>query len=252
MSDSAATTYRVEGKIALLTLNRPEARNALNRAMREGIKSCLEEFHRDENARVLVITGAGDIAFSSGADLKEMSSERLQYPPDDFIPKFETNKPVIAAVNGIAVGGGFLLTQQADLVIASTNASFGITEARFGRGSPWALPLSLLVSPRIAMEMMITAKPIPAERAFTLGLVNHLVAADQLLPVTMELAATIANNAPLTVSAAKQMIYLTQAAILNGLEPKVKDIWRTVYESEDAQEGPLAFSEKRPPIWKNR
>ena len=251
MTQSQQLLYKVHDSIATITINRPKVRNALNLEVREGIKQRVAEFNNDPQARVLIITGSEELAFSSGADLKEMSETGLRYPPKDFIPEFITDKPVIAAVNGIAWGGGFLLAQQADLVIAADHATFGITEALYGRGSPWAAPLPLLIPPKVAMEIIVTAKPITATRALEVGLVNSVVPLDQLAARTLEMASLIVQNAPLTVAAGKKMLNAISSSLLKSLEQEIIDIWTPVYESKDAQEGPLAFSEKRKPQWKN-
>ena len=251
MTQSQQLLYKVHDSIATITINRPKVRNALNLEVREGIKQRVAEFNQEPQARVLIITGSEELAFSSGADLKEMSETGLRYPPKDFIPEFITDKPVIAAVNGIAWGGGFLLAQQADLVIAAEHATFGITEALYGRGSPWAAPLPLLIPPKVAMEIIVTAKPITATRALEVGLVNSVVPLDQLAARTLEMASLIVQNAPLTVAAGKKMLNAISSSLLKSLEQEIIDIWTPVYESKDAQEGPLAFSEKRKPQWKN-
>ncbi len=251
MTQSQQLLYTVHDSIATITINRPKVRNALNLEVREGIRQRVAEFNKDPNARVLIVTGSEDLAFSAGADLKEMSETGLRYPPKDFIPEFITDKPVIAAVNGIAWGGGFLLAQQADLVIAAEHATFGITEALYGRGSPWAAPLPLLIPPKVAMEIIVTAKPITATRALEVGLVNSVVPLDQLSMRTLEMANLIVQNAPLTVAAGKKMLNAISSSLLKGLEQEIIDIWTPVYESKDAQEGPLAFLEKRKPEWKN-
>lgn len=251
MTQSQQLLYTVHDSIATITINRPKVRNALNLEVRDGIRQRVAEFNKDPNARVLIITGSEDLAFSAGADLKEMSETGLRYPPKDFIPEFITDKPVIAAVNGIAWGGGFLLAQQADLVIAAEHATFGITEALYGRGSPWAAPLPLLIPPKVAMEIIVTAKPITSTRALEVGLVNSVVPLDQLSMRTLEMANLIVQNAPLTVAAGKKMLNAISSSLLKGLEQEIIDIWTPVYESKDAQEGPLAFLEKRKPEWKN-
>jgi len=251
MTQSQQLLYTLGDSIATITINRPKVRNALNLEVRDGIRQRVAEFNKDPYARVLIITGSEDLAFSSGADLKEMSETGLRYPPKDFIPEFITDKPVIAAVNGIAWGGGFLLAQQADLVIAAEHATFGITEALYGRGSPWAAPLPLLIPPKVAMEIIVTAKPITATRALEVGLVNSVVPLDQLSMRTLEMASLIVQNAPLTVAAGKKMLNAISSSLLKGLEQEIIDIWTPVYESKDAQEGPLAFLEKRKPEWKN-
>ncbi len=249
MTSNSQLLYEVSDSIATITINRSDARNALNAAVRNGIRESLELFTHDENARVLIITGAGDIAFSAGADLKEMSEQRLEVPEDDFISDLKTPKPVIAAVNGLAFGGGFYLVQQADLVIAAEHATFGITEARHGRGAPWAAHLPLLIAPRVALELLLTAQPISASRALEIGLVNKVVASKALMETARDMAVQIAANAPLSVAAGKAMVRNTIESTLGAGRIRANEIWEPVYKSADAQEGPRAFKEKRVPKW---
>ena len=161
--------YEVVDSVAWLTINRPEARNALNNAVRTGLFDAVRRFNDDDAAKVLVLTGVGDKAFCAGGDLKEMAHNALKVPPKDFAPQFGRNidvaKPTIAAVNGVAFAGGFLLAQQCDLVVAAEHATFAVSEVKVGRGSPWAAPLSWLVPPRVAMQILLTGDPITAERA---------------------------------------------------------------------------------------
>jgi enoyl-CoA hydratase/carnithine racemase len=248
--------YEVDDRVAWLTINRPEARNALNKAVRDGIRLAIERFNDDDSAAVLIITGAGDKAFCAGGDLKEMADTALKIPPKDFIVHLQrtidVKKPVIAAVNGYAYAGGFLLAQQVDLCIASENASFGVTEAKVGRGSPWAAPLSWIIGPRLAMEILLTAQPISAQRAYEIGFVNKVVPAGKLREEAAAMARTIADMAPLSVQAAKEMIF---ASADRGWEEGLDfadEIYEKVYLSEDGQEGPRAFKEKRKPVWKGR
>jgi enoyl-CoA hydratase/carnithine racemase len=174
-------------------------------------------------------------------------------PPADFLPYLQrsvkTDKPVIAAVNGVAFAGGFLLAQMCDLVIAADHAKFAITEAKVGRGSPWAAPLPWLIPPRAAMEIMVTAEPITAQRAYEIGLVNQVVPLAELRDAAQAMATTIASNAPLSVRAAKSLVYLSAehgwAAALDAAD----QLYESVYTSDDAQEGPRSFLEKRKPVW---
>ncbi|ALE73343.1 Enoyl-CoA hydratase [Pseudonocardia sp. Ae168_Ps1] len=246
-------TYEVVNGVAWLTIDRPEARNALSRAVREGLFDGVHRFNADDGARVLVLTGAGEKAFCAGGDLKEMNDTALTVPPPDFLPQLGRNidvaKPTIAAVNGIAFGGGFLLAQQCDLVVAAEHARFAVSEVRIGRGSPWAAPLSWLVPPRIAMEILLTGDPIDAARAQAYGLVNDVVPAERLRERTQELAERIAANAPLSVLAAKRTAYLSATHSRAEAYDRAEEIWEPVYRSRDAQEGPLAFREKRTPVW---
>jgi enoyl-CoA hydratase/carnithine racemase len=249
MSSNSQLQYEVTESIATITINRAEARNALNAAVRNGIRESLELFNQDQKAKVLIITGAGDIAFSAGADLKEMSEQRLEVPEEDFIPDLKSPKPVIAAVNGLAFGGGFYLVQQADLVIAAEHATFGITEARHGRGAPWAAHLPLLTPPRVALELLLTAQPISASRALEVGFVNKVVSSKALMETAREMAVQIAANAPLSVAAGKAMVRNTIESTLGTARSQANEIWDPVYKSADAQEGPRAFKEKRAPKW---
>jgi enoyl-CoA hydratase/carnithine racemase len=248
--------YEVDEGVAWLTIDRPEARNALSRAVREGLWAGIHRFNADDSAKVLVLTATGDKAFCAGGDLKEMAETSLQVPPPDFLPQFGRNvdvpKPTIAAVNGVAFAGGFLLAQQCDLVVAASHATFAVTEVKVGRGSPWAAPLSWLVPPRLALEILLTGDPISAHRACEIGLVNHVVDGPDLLDHTRSLALKIAANAPLSVLASKRTAYLSASLSREEAYARAEEIWEPVYMSADAQEGPAAFREKRTPVWKGR
>jgi enoyl-CoA hydratase/carnithine racemase len=239
-----------------MTINRPESRNALSKDVRDGLWEGTRKFIADDSAAVLVLTGSGDKAFCAGGDLKEMAQTSLEIPPVDFLPQFGRNvdvpKPTIAAVNGVAYAGGFLLAQQCDLVVAAEHARFAVTEVKVGRGSPWAAPLSWLVPPRVAMEILLTGNPLSAARAREVGLVNEVVPAADLTERAQALAAQIAANAPLSVRAAKRTVYLSAEVSREEAYGQAEDIWAPVYRSEDAQEGPAAFRDKRAPVWKGR
>ena len=248
--------FETRGGIARLTINRPEARNALNREVREGLWQGLREFIADDASQVLILTGTGDKAFCAGADLKEMADTGMEVPPADWLPylgrNLHTDKLVIAAVNGVAYAGGFLLAQQCDLVVAADHARFAITEARWSRGSPWAAPLPWLIPPRVALELMVTTDPIDAVRAHQIGLVNRVVPGTDLIAEAEAMAGRIIANAPMAVRASKAMVY---AAAERGWSDALDEGYRLfepVYLSGDAQEGPRAFKEKRPPVWKGR
>jgi enoyl-CoA hydratase/carnithine racemase len=253
---SEAVTYEERDGVAWLTIERPEARNALSAAVREALWAGVRRFNGDAQARVLVLTGSGEKAFCAGGDLKEMAQNALAVPPPDFVPQFGRNidvaKPTIAAVNGVAFAGGFLLAQQCDLVVAAEHATFAITEVKVGRGAPWAVPLSWLVPPRIALQILLTGDPISAHRALEVGLVNEVVPGAQLRERVQQLARRIAANAPLSVLAAKRTGYLSAHHSLDEAYTLAEQIWAPVYLSEDAQEGPRAFREKRAPVWKGR
>jgi enoyl-CoA hydratase/carnithine racemase len=248
--------YEVVNGVAWLTIDRPEARNALSQAVRDGLFSGVRRFNDDDSAQVLVLTGAGDRAFCAGGDLKEMANTALTVPPADFVPQFGRNilidKPTIAAVNGVAYAGGFMLAQNCDLCIAAESARFAITEVKVGRGSPWAVPLSWLVPPRIAMEILLTGDPLTAARAYQVGLVNRVVPDTDLHAEAQALAERIAGNAPLSVRAAKKTAYLSARVGITEAFDEAERIWEPVYTSHDAQEGPAAFRDKRTPVWTGR
>lgn len=255
MSDSPVS-YEVIDGVAWVTIDRPEARNSLNKATREGLFAAIRRFNEDDSAKVLVLTGAGDTAFCAGGDLKEMSETALKVPPPDFAPQLGRNiqvdKPTIAAVNGVAFAGGFLLAQQCDLVVAADHATFAVSEVKVGRGSPWAAPLSWLLPPKVALQILLTGDPITAERAREIGLVNEVVPLAELRETTQRLATRIATNAPLSVLASKKTGYLSARYPMDRAYELAEEIWEPVYLSADAQEGPTAFREKRKPQWKGR
>lgn len=254
MSDGRVHYEVVEG-VARIVLDRPAKKNALNRALREGLWEAFRRFVAEDAARVAVLASEGDV-FSAGADLEEMAALGLKVPPPDFLPQLgrnlHTDKPVIAAVQGPAYAGGFALVQMCDLCVAADDARFAITEAKWSRGAPWAAPLPWLIPPRVALELIVTAEPLSAERAHQIGLVNRVVPRAKLRAEAQGLAAAIAKNAPLSVRAAKRMVYAVAGATLADALDAGDRIWQPVYESEDAQEGPRAFREKRAPVWRGR
>ncbi|HEY1775425.1 MAG TPA: enoyl-CoA hydratase-related protein [Solirubrobacteraceae bacterium] len=254
-SNQDVLLYELRDQVAWLTLNRPQARNALNEALREALREAFARFGADPEARVAVLRGAGP-SFCAGADLKEMAASELRIPPAGWIPHLQReasiDKPVIAAVQGSALAGGFLLAQMADLCVAAEDAQFGITEARWGRGAPWAAPLVSMMPARVALELLIVAQPISARRAYELGLVNRVVPAAELDAAAAELAATIVANAPLSVAAGKQMVHEVVGLPLEQAFALADELYAPAYLSEDAQEGPRAFNERRAPRWQGR
>ncbi|MFD5811265.1 MULTISPECIES: enoyl-CoA hydratase/isomerase family protein [Rhodococcus] len=242
--------------ILFLQLNRPEQRNAVNSELRRLLSQAMNDFAADTSLRVAVITGSGTKSFCAGADLKELAENRVGQPPRDYFADFGPDdfieKPVITAVNGYALAGGFRLAQFGDLCIASENASFGISEAKWSRGAPWAAPLVNMIPRRIMAELLLTAQPISAQRAYDVGLVNEVVPEERLIPRAWELAETIANNAPLSLSASKWLMRVGAEAGVGATGKIAAEIFRHVYASEDALEGPRAFREGRKPQWKGR
>jgi enoyl-CoA hydratase len=253
MSDAVLFDARDDG-IAVITLNRPEARNALGKDIREGLFAAWNRFERDPALRVAILTGSGEKAFCAGGDLKEMTELRLTVPPRDMFPvpgdNIELSKPTIAAVNGVAFAGGWMIAQACDLCVASTRAQFAITEVKVGRSSPWAAPLIHMIPQRIMMEIVLTGKPITAQRAYEIGLVNRLVEPEGLMAAALALATDILDGAPLSVRAARETVMLSTEMGRSAALRAARHASECAYRSEDAQEGPKAFAEKRRPRWK--
>jgi enoyl-CoA hydratase/carnithine racemase len=255
MSDAVLFDARDDG-IAIITLNRPDNRNALGKDMREGLFAAWDRFEHDPALRVAILTGAGEKVFCAGGDLKEMMALGLAIPPRDMFPvpgdNIELTKPTIAAVNGLAYAGGWMISQACDLCVASTRAQFAITEVKVGRSSPWAAPLIHMIPQRIMMEIVLTGKPITAPRAYEIGLVNRLVEPEQLMDAAIELAGDILAGAPLSVQAARDMVMLSTEMGRTAALRASRHASERAYLSEDAKEGPKAFAEKRKPVWKGR
>ena len=252
----AAVLYEQRDAVAIVTINRPDARNAIDRAVREGLFAAFDRAEADASVQVVVLTGAGDRAFCAGMDLKEAAAEGRGVMPRGFLPVIgdtvEMTKPSIAAVNGFAMAGGWMFAQMCDLCLAAEHAVFAITEAKVGRGTPWAAPLVKMLPQRVAMEVLLTGDPIPAARLHALGYVNQVVPGPQLMDAALALATRIAGNAPLTVRACRELVHLSQEMGTSAARRAARHLFQPVYASEDAQEGPRAFAEKRPPVWKGR
>jgi enoyl-CoA hydratase len=255
MSDAVLFDARDDG-IAIITLNRPETRNALSKEIRDGLFAAWDRFERDPKLRVAILTGAGEKAFCAGGDLKEMVDRQLAVPPRDMFPvpgdNIELSKPTIAAVNGVAFAGGWMIAQACDLCVASTRAQFGITEVKVGRSSPWAAPLIHMIPQRIMMEIILTGKPITAQRAYEIGLVNRLAEPEALMETVLAFAAEILDGAPLSVKAGRETVMLATEMGRSAALRAARHASEHCYTSSDAQEGPRAFAEKRRPQWKGR
>jgi enoyl-CoA hydratase len=254
MTDAVLFEARDDG-IAIITLNRPDQRNALGKDIRDGLFAAWDRFERDPALRVAILTGAGEKAFCAGGDLKEMVELGLQVPPRDMFPvpgdTIEVSKPTIAAVNGVAFAGGWMIAQACDLCVASTSAKFAITEVKVGRSSPWAAPLIHMIPQRIMMEIILTGKPITAQRAYEIGLVNRLAEPADLMAKALELAGEILEGAPLSVKAGRDTVMLATEMGRAAALQAARHASEFTYRSEDAREGPRAFAEKRPPNWKS-
>ena len=255
MTDAVLFDLTDDG-IAVITINRPEQRNCLSRDVRDGLRSAWARFEADDAARIAILTGSGDKAFCAGGDLKEMVETGMTVPPRDMFAlpydTIELTKPTIAAVGGVAFAGGWMIAQACDLCVASDNAKFAITEVKVGRGSPWAAPLIHMIPQRIFMEIVLTGKPITAQRAYEVGLVNRLAQPGAVLDCAMELAREVLEGAPLSVRAAREMVMLTTEMGRSAALQAARAAHVETYMSEDGQEGPRAFAEKRKPVWRGR
>jgi crotonobetainyl-CoA hydratase len=253
------------GRTMVATINRPASRNAINRDVWRGIGRALEECELDDDVWAFVLTGAGDKSFCSGADLKAIARGDGIIPEDPVeagwgfagYVSHPISKPTVAAVNGIALGGGTELCLASDLVVAATSAQFGLPEVRRGRiaGAGGAFRLPQQLPRKIAMEMLLTGVPISADQALAWCLINRVVDQENVLDTALELADKILQGAPLAVQASKRIAL----GIVDG-QISADDVgWdasrregRIILASADAHEGAVSFAEKRPPLWLGR
>ena len=255
--------YEKKGRIAILTINRPEARNAMNRAVWDGLIKAWTDVGDDPDIWAAIVTATGDKAFSSGQDLKEVA-EWMAIPEDKRppMPLPEINpmrgmqiwKPVICAINGLCIGGGLELALACDIRIAADTARLGLAEVKSSviPGNSGSQKLPRLIPFAKALEMLMTGDLVDAEEACRLGLVNKVVAFDQLMPEAEAMAGRICENGPLAVRAVKELAYRgMEMSLTNGLKLE-QEIGARLIKTEDAMEGPRAFAEKRKPAWKGR
>jgi enoyl-CoA hydratase len=254
MSDAVLAERR--GNVLVITLNRPDARNAVNAALAEGVAHALDELDGDDGLAVGVVTGAGK-GFSSGMDLKAfVAGERPYYGDRGFagIVQRPPDKPLIAAVEGFAVAGGCEIALACDLIVAARGARFGIPEVKrslvAAAGALLRLPGRIPAG--VAMELALTGDPIDAERGHELGLVNALTDPGGALEGALELAGRIAANGPLALRATKRILTESAGWPAAELWERQGEISGPVFTSEDAREGAVAFAEKRDPVWKGR
>jgi enoyl-CoA hydratase/carnithine racemase len=247
------------GRVEVLTINRPDARNAVDAAVSVGLGTALDELADDADVSVVVLTGSGDKAFSAGMDLKAFAAgdgPAVLGAPGGFggVTRRTFPKPLVAAVNGSALAGGFEIVLACDLVVAADHATFGIPEAKRGliaaAGGLVRLPKRLPLA--VALELALTGDPVDAGRALALGLVNRVVPSDRLLDETMALAGRIAENAPLSVRYSKDVICRAATVPEDDGWALSDAAMAVVFSSADAMEGPIAFAEKRPPNWQGR
>ncbi len=258
MSDTEqpAVLTEVRDNVLLITINRPEARNAVNTAVANGIAAALETLDGDDALSIGVLTGAGK-GFCAGMDLKGfVSGERPWHETRGFagIVQGPPRKPIIAAIEGFAVAGGLEIALACDLIVAAAGAKLGVPEVK---RSLVAAGGALLRLPRkvpygIAMELALTGDPITAQRAYDLGLVNRVAEPGTAVDVALELAASIAKNAPLALAATKQVLEAQWDWTAEEFWAKQGELTMHVFTSEDSREGATAFAEKREPVWKGR
>ncbi|MGB8179244.1 MAG: crotonase/enoyl-CoA hydratase family protein [Acidimicrobiales bacterium] len=244
------------GHVELLTINRPEARNAINLATAEALDAALSAAEADGEVWVIVLTAAGDKAFSAGMDLKAFAAGEFPITENGFggITRRELSKPIICAANGSALAGGFEIMISCDMVIAADHAKFGIPEASRGlvAGAGGLIRLPKRVPLTIAYEMALTAEPIDAARARELGLVNHVVPGDQVQEAALDLAERIAKNAPLAVRTSKDVMRRSLELSEEAAWAANDEAFAMIGRSGDALEGAVAFAEKRPANWQGK
>ncbi len=255
MSDEPVLTSE-DGGVLTITLNRPQARNAVNQALAEGVAAALEHLDSADDLRIGVITGAGG-AFCAGMDLKAfVSGERPWVGDRGFagIAQRASEKPLIAAVEGFALAGGFEIALSCDLIVAAKNARFGVPEVKVGliAAAGGLIRLPKRIPYHLAMELALTGDPIDAERAAAAGIVNRLAEPGEALAVAQELAGRITKNAPLSLIASKKIVQRTDDWTEEEAWGKSGEIGGPVFGSADAQEGAKAFAEKREPNWQGR
>lgn len=253
----------VDDGIGWVTFNNPERRNAISLEMWEGLATILEAFQNDDEVRVLVMKGAGDKAFVSGADISEFDSKRGNAEQKKEYGKVAADanrwlarldKPLIAMIRGFCIGGGLATALSADVRIASDDSRFGIPAAKLGLGYeyPGLKTLVNLVGPSRAKDIMFTARFLEADEALRIGLINQVVGVDELENTVRDYAAMIVGNAPLTVKAAKAAINETVKDADKRDLAKIDDMVNACFDSEDYKEGRKAFMEKRKPNFQGR
>jgi enoyl-CoA hydratase/carnithine racemase len=261
MSESAPTTISIErrGRVAVVVLNRPDAMNAISMQMRADLRAALEALRRDPEVGAAVLTGTGPKAFSAGMDLREFAKanadvpiaemRRYRWENGEGIAAFD--KPIVAAVNGLAIGGGVELALLCDLIYAADTATFAFGEIKRGLmpGNGGTQRLSRRIGRARALDMILTGRTVAAAEALALGLVEEVVPAAELLARAVAFADQMAANAPVALRMAK-------AAVTRGAEMSLEeglkleqDLASFLYTTDDAKEGPRAFLEKRPPVW---
>jgi len=259
------SSVETDGRLMIVTINRPEVYNALHPMANQELSDAFDAFAADDNLWVAIITGAGDKAFCAGNDLKyhaqlrARTGGRPQSPPKGFgglSSRYDLDKPVIAAVNGVAMGGGFEIALAADIIIASEQATFALPEPRVGlaAGAGGMQRLSRQIALKQAMGMMLTGRRVTAEEGYRLGFVTAVVPHAELMQEARRWGAQILECSPMSIRATKQVVMRSLDA--PALEMAMRNLNYPAYvamtQSEDTIEGPRAFAGKRRPVWKGR
>jgi enoyl-CoA hydratase/carnithine racemase len=255
-------TYQALDRVGVITLNRPQVMHAISMQMRQELRTLLDDLRRDSTISAVVLTASGDKAFSAGMDLREFAKNNANIPVAEFkrfrydnhegIATFD--KPIIAAVNGLAIGGGVELALLCDIIVAADTATFGFGEVKRGLlpGNGGTQRLTRRVGKGRALEMILTGNSISAAEALAYGLVEYCVPADQLLPKSLALAHAMAQNAPVALRLAKAAVHRGADMALQDAIQLEQDLAAFLYTTDDAKEGPRAFLEKRPPVWQGQ
>lgn len=256
MSEEKEVLVDIDNGVMTITLNRPKAKNAANRALSVAVAAAIDELESNDELRVAILTGAGG-TFCSGMDLKAfVTGELPMVEGRGFagMTEYMADKPIIAAVEGYALAGGFELAISCDLIVAADNAMFGIPEVKRGLAAAAGglVKLPKQIPSRIAMELALTGDFISSQRAYDLGLINEVVPAGTALEAAKALAAKIAANGPMAVAASKRVVASAQDWDSSTMYAEQQKIIQPIFTSEDAIEGATAFAEKRAPNWKGK
>ena len=252
--------YQQKDEIVTITLNRPEALNAINRELRQELGEAIIQFDQESSARVAIVTGAGR-AFSAGRDLKERTADNAagiqaraadSMTPDSPYMWPQTWKPLIAAINGYAIAGGWSIAQMCDLRLAAEDAKLGISEVQWSLLPPFGTILPKLIPMAAVMELVLTAEPITAQRAYEIGFVNRVVPGERLMEEAISMARRVAQNAPLSIRYFKELAYRSLDLTYQATSALTYQMYERLLLSEDSKEGPRAFAEKRRPQWQGR
>ena len=250
--------YEKRGNVVVITLNRPDALNSINRQLRSELSDAITQFDEEDDSYVGIITGAGR-AFCAGRDLKERASDNasgVQARAKDSMYEDrpymwpQTWKPLIAAVNGFALAGGWSIAQMCDLRLASDDAKLGITETKWSLLPPFGTILSKMIPLSAVLELCMTAQPVTAQRAYDMGFLNKVVPGESLMEEAIGMAEQIAENAPLAVQYFKELAYRSLNMSTQDISSLTYHMYDQLLTTEDSKEGPLAFAEKRKPNWK--